>query len=120
MSANFKHQILLALLLLAVLSSSVAGLSVNDRGELLLRDAPFRGIGVNYYDAFTRTLGPIARTLPIPMVATAYATWLSLHGLVWEELLGRLPGGLGDDGALYDLEASAIAERLGFRAMPGP
>ncbi len=59
-------------------------------------------------------LGPIARSLPIPMVATAYATWLSLHGLVWEELLGRLPGGLGDDGALYDLEAAAIAERLGL------
>ncbi|MSP57170.1 MAG: TetR/AcrR family transcriptional regulator [Myxococcales bacterium] len=59
-------------------------------------------------------LGPIARTLPIPMVATAYATWLSLHGLVWEELLGRLPGGLGDDGALYELEAAAIAERLGL------
>lgn len=59
-------------------------------------------------------LGPIARTLPIPMVATAYSTWLVLHGLVWEELLGRLPGGLGDDGALYDLEAAAIAERLGL------
>lgn len=59
-------------------------------------------------------LGPIARTLPIPMVATAYSTWLVLHGLVWEELLGRLPGGLGDQGALYDLEASAIAERLGL------
>ncbi len=59
-------------------------------------------------------LGPIARTMPIPMVATAYSTWLVLHGLVWEELLGRLPGGLGEEGALYDLEAHAIAERLGL------
>ncbi len=59
-------------------------------------------------------LGPIARALPIPMVATAYATWLALHGLVWEELLGRLPGGGGNDGAFYDMEAAAIAERLGL------
>ncbi len=61
-----------------------------------------------------RRLGTLARALPIPMVATAYSTWLSLHGLVWEELLGRLPGGLGDQGALFDLEAAAIAERLGL------
>jgi AcrR family transcriptional regulator len=64
-------------------------------------------------DAIAR-LGPIARALPLPMVATAYSTWLALHGLVWEELLGRLPGGLADDGALFDIEAAAIAERLGL------
>jgi hypothetical protein len=43
-------------------ASAAAGLSVDDRGELLLRGIPFRGIGVNYYDAFARTLGGAART----------------------------------------------------------
>lgn len=38
------------------------GLSTNERGELLLRGVHFRGIGVNYYDAFTRTLGQTSRT----------------------------------------------------------
>lgn len=38
------------------------GLSVDERGELLLRGVPFRGIGVNYYDAFARTLDKNART----------------------------------------------------------
>jgi len=37
-------------------------LSTNERGELLLRGVPFRGIGVNYYDASTRTLDEAART----------------------------------------------------------
>jgi hypothetical protein len=41
---------------------SASGLSTNERGELLLRTAPFHGVGVNYYDAFTRTLGQAART----------------------------------------------------------
>ena len=42
---------------LAVLPSLVgAGLSVDEQGQLLLQGVPFRGIGVNYYDAFTRTL----------------------------------------------------------------
>ncbi len=43
-----------------VLSSP--GLSVDIKGELRLHDAPFHGIGVNYYDAFTRTLGSANRT----------------------------------------------------------
>lgn len=38
------------------------GLSVNHRAELLLEGTPFRGVGVNYYDAFTRALGKTART----------------------------------------------------------
>ena len=42
--------------------AGASGLSTNKRGELLLRGVPFRGIGVNYYDAFTRTLGQPART----------------------------------------------------------
>ena len=41
---------------------AAAGLSVDERGELLLRAAPFHGVGVNYYDAFTRTLGQAAPT----------------------------------------------------------
>lgn len=32
------------------------GLSVDATGQLLLRGRPFRGIGVNYYDAFVRSL----------------------------------------------------------------
>ena len=32
------------------------GLSVSADGQLLLRGKPFRGIGVNYFDAFARTL----------------------------------------------------------------
>jgi hypothetical protein len=36
---------------------SASGLSVDDRGRLLLNGASFCGIGVNYYDVFTRTLG---------------------------------------------------------------
>lgn len=38
------------------------GLSVSGPGVLRLHGTPFRGIGVNYYDAFTRTLSPNART----------------------------------------------------------
>ena len=45
------------LLVSAVLSAVAApGLSTSERGELLLGTAPFHGVGVNYYDAFTRTL----------------------------------------------------------------
>ncbi len=51
------------LLISTVLSAGAgAGLSTNERGELLLRGVPFQGIGVNYYDAFVRTLEPTART----------------------------------------------------------
>lgn len=38
------------------------GLSVNEGGGLILQGTPFRGIGVNYYDAFVRTLEPALRT----------------------------------------------------------
>ncbi len=41
---------------------AASGLSTNRQGDLLLNGAPFRGIGVNYYDAFTRTLGAAPRT----------------------------------------------------------
>lgn len=44
------------------LAAGAAGLSSNERGELLLHEAPFHGIGVNYFDAFTRTLEKSART----------------------------------------------------------
>ena len=59
---------LLFLIAVLVLGSTVLpaaaspGLCENERGVLLLNGAPFRGIGVNYYDAFTRTLGPTVRT----------------------------------------------------------
>lgn len=39
-----------------VLAGVREGLGVNVRGELLLNGKPFRGIGVNYYDLFVRTL----------------------------------------------------------------
>jgi len=58
-------RVIIGILLLAgtVLPALAAsGLSTNERGELLLRAAPFHGVGVNYYDAFTRTLGQTART----------------------------------------------------------
>lgn len=38
------------------------GLSVNDAGELRRNGGPYTGVGVNYYDAFVRTLGPSDRT----------------------------------------------------------
>ena len=38
------------------------GLSVNERGDLLLDGVLFHGVGVNYYDAFTRTLSKAAPT----------------------------------------------------------
>ncbi|MDB6040972.1 MAG: hypothetical protein JWM99_4813, partial [Verrucomicrobiales bacterium] len=38
------------------------GLSSDTTGRLLLNGKPFRGIGVNYYDAFVRTLESPART----------------------------------------------------------
>lgn len=50
-----------ALLLSAVASSNAAetsGLAISAKGDLQLRGQPFRGIGVNYYDAFVRSLGP--------------------------------------------------------------
>ena len=53
----------LLLTMLTVLSADGApGLSTNKRGELLFEGRPFRGIGVNYYDAFTRTLEATVRT----------------------------------------------------------
>src|SRR5436190_2601721 len=45
-----------------VLRAAAAGLSVDDRGDLRLGSDSFHGIGVNYYDAFTRTLEKVART----------------------------------------------------------
>ena len=44
------------------LLAAASGLTVDERGKLLLQGVPFRGIGVNYYDAFTRTLGLVPRT----------------------------------------------------------
>lgn len=43
-------------------TAQVGGLSVDADGRLLLDSAPFRGIGVNYYDAFVRTLSSEVRT----------------------------------------------------------
>ena len=40
----------------AVSSSAGLGLTVNARGILLRNGAPYRGVGVNYYDAFLRNL----------------------------------------------------------------
>ena len=50
----------LALLFLtgAALTAAASGLTVNERGELLLNGTLFHGIGVNCYDAFVRTLNP--------------------------------------------------------------
>lgn len=52
------------LILLTALLPAVAatGLTVSKRGELLLNSSPFQGIGVNYYDAFVRTLEANAGT----------------------------------------------------------
>ncbi len=41
---------------------AASGLSTNERGDLLLNSAPFQGVGVNYYDAFTRTLSQAVPT----------------------------------------------------------
>src|ERR1019366_2014623 len=49
-------------LMRTVLPTAASGLTVSEHGELLLRGVSFHGIGVNYYDAFTRTLGQPART----------------------------------------------------------
>jgi hypothetical protein len=49
-------------LLSTVLPAAASGLFTDERGELLLGAVPFHGIGVNYYDAFTRTLDKPART----------------------------------------------------------
>lgn len=38
------------------MKDSYPGLSVSASGELLLNGEPFRGVGVNYFNAFTRTL----------------------------------------------------------------
>ncbi len=59
------RRVRIALLLLAAIvlpALAASGLSTNERGELLLNGAPFRGIGVNYYDAFVRTLGRPSQT----------------------------------------------------------
>lgn len=47
---------------LTVLRIGAAGLSVDERGDLRLGSNSFHGIGVNYYDAFTRTLEKVPRT----------------------------------------------------------
>ncbi|NOS72386.1 MAG: cellulase family glycosylhydrolase [Verrucomicrobia bacterium] len=56
--------ILAVVLLVSSLVPAVGdtGLSVDKRGDLLLGTVPFHGIGVNYYDAFTRTLDQPVRT----------------------------------------------------------
>ena len=53
---------ILCLISTALSAVGESGLCLDGRGELLLRGVPFRGIGVNYYDAFTRMLGQTART----------------------------------------------------------
>ncbi len=53
---------ILCLINLVPAAGAESGLSVNGRGELLLHGGSFRGIGVNYYDAFTRTLDQPVRT----------------------------------------------------------
>ena len=40
----------------------ITGLVANERGELLLDGTPFHGVGVNFYDAFTRSLRSVALT----------------------------------------------------------
>lgn len=50
------------LLISPALSAVASGLSANERGELLADGTVFHGIGVNYYDAFTRTLEEPVRT----------------------------------------------------------
>lgn len=61
---NATRVLVAAFFLIGTVQSGTAasGLSTDERGELLLRGVPFRGIGVNYYDAFTRTLGQTTRT----------------------------------------------------------
>jgi hypothetical protein len=43
-------------------AAAASGLFRDEHGELILHAVPFRGIGVNYYDAFTRTLGQAVNT----------------------------------------------------------
>ena len=52
----------LFLIVTGVEAAAASGLSAGQDGELRLRDAPFRGVGVNYFDAFTRTLASPANT----------------------------------------------------------
>lgn len=53
----------LVLLLSSMAAAEVSpGLSAGPDGSLRLAGKPFRGIGVNYYDAFVRTLAEPART----------------------------------------------------------
>src|SRR5271157_3629456 len=52
--SSMRLRLALLFLISAVLPASAAlGLNIDKRGELILREVPFRGIGVNYYDAFT-------------------------------------------------------------------
>lgn len=50
---------ILAVIVIVLHRSATAapGLSVSSAGQLQLEGTPFRGIGVNYYDAFVRSLG---------------------------------------------------------------
>jgi len=60
-----KQHLLIGILCListALSAVGVPGLHTNERGELLLDAVPFCGIGVNYYDAFIRTLDETAPT----------------------------------------------------------
>ena len=43
-------------------AAAPAGLSVGPAGELLRAGRPYQGLGVNYYDAFVRTLTAVSRT----------------------------------------------------------
>ncbi len=61
---NRATRMILVFVWLCLLLSAVAApiLVTDSSGELRLGAASYRGIGVNYYDAFTRTLGPGAPT----------------------------------------------------------
>ncbi len=65
---SLRRQLVLVLVLMLAGSSGSAraaatnGLSVAPDGRLLLRGQPFQGYGVNYYDAFNRTLGTDPRS----------------------------------------------------------
>ena len=95
-------------LLIAVLQGA------DDAGALRTPPA-YRNTPPRIREALELLEGGFEGAVPPPHLLTlAFTTWLHLHGLVWQEIAGHLPPYLFDDGGLFELETTALAERLGL------
>lgn len=88
-----------------VTSSASLGLTVDSRGVLIRNGTPYRGVGVNYYDAFLRTL----RSPDDVSYREGFAQ-LGAHGIPFARIAAG--GYTGKDLRLYLTEREAYFQKL--------